>query len=57
MPSPDEARDIRLVTATLIEQLERPQIDGEIWSGIESEFNRPGQTRRAAIAALPPRLS
>jgi hypothetical protein len=39
---PDESRDIRMVTARLIEQLEQPQIEGEIRSAVESEFRRFG---------------
>jgi hypothetical protein len=39
---PDESRDVRMVTARLIEQLEQPQIEGEIRSAVESEFRRFG---------------
>lgn len=38
--SVDESREVRLVTGRLLEQLDRPQMESEVLSAVESEFKR-----------------
>jgi hypothetical protein len=36
----DESREITMVTTQIVDQLEQPQIEGEVRSAVESEFKR-----------------
>jgi hypothetical protein len=38
--SVDGSREVQLVTTRLVEELEQPQNQGEIWSAVESEFKK-----------------
>jgi hypothetical protein len=43
--SVDESREVRLVTGRLLEQLDRPQMESEVLSAVESEFMRFNSAR------------
>lgn len=36
----DESQDIRMITTRIVDQLEQPQIEGEVQSAVESELKR-----------------